>query len=336
MIRFPLVSMEGNNFVLPGTKRVPSIFAAGCLYFLAVAGKPLTELGQWGLGLLAARFGLEVNTSLLSSVSTLAYYLLFVLLPLLLYARRHAGIGEYMRFKPLKWDAALIAVGGGVVGFFLCIGANYFWCMFIETLGGTIPGGGSMRANNNAELVALIAGSAILPAVCEESLFRGAILGALDHKGPRRAILLTAMMFMLMHSSVAGMPAELISGLVLGLVVVLSGSVFTGIVYHTVHNAMAIMMSNLSLESSATAAQSYYEALGSSGGVIALGFVTLTMLIGMALLLMLLKKRYGSEVIKKRAIRGEETGTCEWTVYTCAFVLALALYAPDILTVVLS
>ena len=75
---------------------------------------------------------------------------------------------------------------------------------------------------------------------------------------------------------------------------------------------------------------------GGNGGVIALGFVTLTMLIGMALLLMLLKKRYGSEVIKKRAIRGEETGTCEWTVYTCAFVLALALYAPDILTVVLS
>lgn len=325
--------MEGDNFVLPGTKRVPSLFAAGCFYFLAVAGKPLIELIELGLLKLYAKSGAEPDGALFSAMLTVIYYLCFVLLPLLFYARRHPGIGEYMRIKPIGGSAVLAGVGAGIIGFLLCVNANSIWVLLIEALGGTIPDSGSLKMDSAAEVVYQLALTAILPAFCEEALFRGAILSAWEEKGSRKAICITAVLFMLMHSRFAGMPAELISGLILGCLVVLTGSLMTGVIYHTVYNAMALWISVL-VSGQEASGGSAFEAVGGATGVVFLIVRVAVYTAAVLLLIRFVKLRCGTKALMRPAIAGEEKGVCEWTVIFCGVLLAAALYAADILTVI--
>ena len=79
--------------------------------------------------------------------------------------------------------------------------------------------------------------SAVLPAVCEETLFRGALLSAWEEKGSAKAMLIVSVLFMLLHGSVTGIPSELAAGLILCFLAISTGSVFAGIIFHTVYNS---------------------------------------------------------------------------------------------------
>ncbi len=330
--------MEGENFILPGTKRAPSVFAAGCMFFLAVAGKPLIGLIETGLVWLVIRLlpSLEPGTTdipLLSALMTCAYYLLFIILPFLLYLRSHPGMGFYTRQKAPGTASVLIALAAGVCGFYVCICANYLWCMWIEALGGTIPDSGIFPMENLGQILTQLFCTAVLPAVCEELLFRGTVLSACEERGTRRAIFGTALLFTLVHSRISGLPAEFISGLIMGYLVVLSGSLVTGILYHTVHNSMALILSRLGQQSAAPMQQSYYEAIGGIAGLTILSVRLLLSAGALYLLIRLLKKYCGAKALDHPAIQGEEKGVGEWAVWTCSLLLALALYVPDVLRV---
>ena len=93
---------------------------------------------------------------------------------------------------------------------------------------------------------------ALTPAVCEEWFFRGMVLRSLlaretDQK-TLRPILLSAVLFGLFHLVVTDqfaferfLPSALL-GCVLGMVAVRSGSVFPGMVLHTLHNSLVLTL----------------------------------------------------------------------------------------------
>ncbi|MCB9676440.1 MAG: CPBP family intramembrane metalloprotease [Alphaproteobacteria bacterium] len=86
-------------------------------------------------------------------------------------------------------------------------------------------------------LVLLVA--AVLPGVCEELLFRGAILGMLRTRtGPVLAVVLSSAMFGLLHLELARIPVTAVIGLVLGTLLVRTGSLWVGAVAHTLNNAV--------------------------------------------------------------------------------------------------
>ena len=331
--------MEGDNFVLPGAKMVPSNFAAGCMFFLAVAGKPLIELIESGLIWLALHLSPSLETDLLdmgliSALMTALYYLCFILLPFCFYAREHAGIGIYTRLTTPDGATVLIALAVGFCGFYLSVYANYFWCMFIEALGGTIPDSGTPNMDSLGDILSLMITTVILPAMCEELLFRGTVLSVCEEKGTRHAVFTTAILFMLVHSRVSGMPAEFISGILLGFIVILSGSLFAGVLYHTVHNSMALIFERLAQESGQIAAESYFEAAGGLSGIIVLLIRTMLFVCALYLLIRLLKKRHGRKALERPAIQGEKKGICEWAVWLCGLIVAVTMYVPDILRVI--
>ena len=102
----------------------------------------------------------------------------------------------------------------------------------------------------------------VLPGVCEELLFRGAMLGAFERLGTKKAIVLTAVLFTLWHGSLSGVPAELFTGLMLGYVAFAFDSVYAAITYHTVHNAAIVLMNVYSAGAEVTAEE---EALLAQG-----------------------------------------------------------------------
>ena len=88
----------------------------------------------------------------------------------------------------------------------------------------------------------------LLAPVCEELVFRGAILRALLRwraAGHWLAIAISALLFALIHVNPAQMPHAFVVGLLLGWLYYRTDSVVPGIVYHWINNSIAYVFYNL-------------------------------------------------------------------------------------------
>lgn len=83
---------------------------------------------------------------------------------------------------------------------------------------------------------------AIIPPIIEEFIFRGAILGTLQKKfGDALAIIVSAVLFGLMHANFVQTPVTFLTGLVLGYITVKTGSIIPSIFLHFVNNSFAVI-----------------------------------------------------------------------------------------------
>ncbi len=86
----------------------------------------------------------------------------------------------------------------------------------------------------------------VLPALCEELAFRGFILqGLLRGFRPWRAILLSAFLFAVYQMNVFQFVPHFLFGVVLGLLVVRTGSVWPAMLFHLVYNSLLIVLPDL-------------------------------------------------------------------------------------------
>jgi len=85
-----------------------------------------------------------------------------------------------------------------------------------------------------------------VPALCEETLFRGILFrGFARSLKPAAALLLTAALFAVLHWTLVQMALMFWLGLYLGVLVWLTGSVWAGILAHAVNNLAVIVSSHL-------------------------------------------------------------------------------------------
>ena len=82
---------------------------------------------------------------------------------------------------------------------------------------------------------------AIVPALCEEFLFRGCVLSNLLPYGKYTAIIASAILFSVMHGNFAQFFYTFIAGLVLGLVYVETGSIWPCTFIHLFNNFYSII-----------------------------------------------------------------------------------------------
>ncbi|HAA50201.1 MAG TPA: CPBP family intramembrane metalloprotease domain-containing protein, partial [Planctomycetaceae bacterium] len=83
---------------------------------------------------------------------------------------------------------------------------------------------------------------AVTPAVCEEFLFRGFVLSALDHPGRRRlAVVLSALAFGVVHMIPQQVFYATLLGLVLGLMALRTGSIWPGLAFHFTFNGIGVL-----------------------------------------------------------------------------------------------
>jgi hypothetical protein len=83
---------------------------------------------------------------------------------------------------------------------------------------------------------------AILPAICEEALFRGAIQGVLERRGRIFAVAITSVLFGLFHLDPRTMIPAAFLGVVFGLIVIRLGSTVASTLAHFGNNATAIFV----------------------------------------------------------------------------------------------
>jgi sodium transport system permease protein len=83
---------------------------------------------------------------------------------------------------------------------------------------------------------------ALVPALCEELLFRGVVFGTLRGKvGPWPSVLVSALAFAAYHGSPSHLLPALLGGLLLGAVRVASGALVPAIAFHFANNAAVVL-----------------------------------------------------------------------------------------------
>ncbi len=75
--------------------------------------------------------------------------------------------------------------------------------------------------------------------ICEEMLFRGAIMPSMESKGLVPALVFSSFLFALFHVSILNLFSTFILGLVMAIVVVKTGSIWGGVIYHMLNNFYA-------------------------------------------------------------------------------------------------
>ena len=90
------------------------------------------------------------------------------------------------------------------------------------------------------DIILYFSRSAVIPAVVEEFAIRGVVMQPLRKYGDWFAILTSSMVFSLMHGNMVQIPFAFLAGLILGFIVIKTGSLWAGIAVHFLNNALSI------------------------------------------------------------------------------------------------
>ncbi len=80
----------------------------------------------------------------------------------------------------------------------------------------------------------------ITPAICEELLFRGVIESGFKKYGKKVAIVVSALIFMLMHGNAEQTVHQFIIGLVIGYIFIETGNLWLGVIIHFFNNFISV------------------------------------------------------------------------------------------------
>lgn len=141
--------------------------------------------------------------------------------------------------KKFDYKTALLAVVVSVICIFGFSSLTNVFVYSLEKLGYTSQVG-SVEITNFGTYIIYVIVMCVVPAVFEETLFRSTILSGLRERGKTFAIVVSALVFMLMHGGPDQTIHQFILGVVLGYVFVYSGSIWVTVLIHFLNNFYAV------------------------------------------------------------------------------------------------
>lgn len=165
---------------------------------------------------------------------------------LLLAARNRIRPGRDMGFRWPGPVPVLLGIPGALAGMVLALGAFRLVSLVypvasaeLEAFARALMPGEMSRAQAALFLC-------VLPALCEETAFRGLLLGTLSRTGSRAgALLVSAFFFSLFHFSWFRLVPTAVLGILLGLAALLSGSIYPAMLWHALNNAVVLLPGRL-------------------------------------------------------------------------------------------
>ncbi len=134
------------------------------------------------------------------------------------------------------------------VGLFFLAQLNALFLSFLENFGYEDPGI-SLPSMDGFGFFGVLTVVAVLPAILEETIFRGILLGGLKNFGKVGSILLCGALFALYHQNPAQTLYQFCCGVAFALIVVRSGSVLPTVLAHFVNNALILLLTKFGVES---------------------------------------------------------------------------------------
>ena len=239
-----------NTFTFPliGVQFV-GLFAAltATIGILLVRVAVLKQGGSLSLGTVSSFLSQSNNSDLLNNCFYGAMYIAYMVIPLIV-------ICVLLRQDPFKVistkfthpELLLPAIAIGL--FFSVAGdlyASYFdWLLSLVHLKTKLDQF-SFPSNVPAFIVYYIE-LAVLAPICEELIFRGIILQNLRKFGNFFAVLVSSLLFGVLHGNLEQTPFAFVVGIICGIVVIETGSIFASMLIHCIVNSSSIIFSAIS------------------------------------------------------------------------------------------
>jgi membrane protease YdiL (CAAX protease family) len=199
-----------------GVGQVYLLFAASLLLVLTVGGA--VELVSMAVGLAVTE-------------------LVLILLPAILFVQwKRVPLATAMRWHAVPAPAALLSVALGVTGWGVAAGIHQLTVPLL----GEPPDMPGLQAASWPQLLLILVCAGLLPAFCEETLFRGAIQGVLVRRGAGRAVVVTSILFGVYHLSPWSLVPAFFLGLLFGGLAERTGSTVPSMLAHFGNNATAV------------------------------------------------------------------------------------------------
>ena len=224
---------------------------AGLAMLLAVVLQLFLSALLTGLVQVTAQFfseffhvSIQLDYYLFTNLLTLAVQPISLLLPafVLIHGTR-LPLGQVIPLKKPQKGITLPAIG--VMMGISSVGLMIYQLLYrFTSLFGVRPVMADMGAGSNSPFNVLLyfLSVAVLPPLLEEFLFRGALLQSFRVFGDGFAILLSALMFALLHGNLIQAPNAFLMGIGLGFFAVVSHSLWVSILIHFVNNASAVIL----------------------------------------------------------------------------------------------
>lgn len=173
----------------------------------------------------------------------------FILLPTLLIMLLLHVQPQQIAGEPARPGSLALALLVGIPAAVVLSGFNNLLLFILSRYGIEMPAGPQssltfdFATHSAAELVLIAIISILLPAIGEELMFRGLVLGSLrERTSESTAIFLQAIVFMAFHTNPAFILPPFLAGLLLGLIRSRSGSLLAAIMAHLSLNASLAML----------------------------------------------------------------------------------------------
>lgn len=206
-------------------RKKPSIFEVNLLFLL--------------LGISLLTIGGFVQTRELFSGLLITEYIL-ILVPCLLFLKiKRVPIKETLRLNKIGLKQIILAI---VITIFTYPLAVFLQAIFIGILNifkdmmpTTVP-----MPNDEIQYLISFFIIAITPGICEEIMFRGVIMDAYSRLGYRKSIIISALLFGIFHFNLMNFVGPTILGIVFGIMVYKTNSIYSSIIAHTTNNGIAL------------------------------------------------------------------------------------------------
>ena len=147
-------------------------------------------------------------------------------------------------YNKVTWQIVFTSLLMGVLTFFINIIVSTFFTGVINFTGYKNPvvagaTGADMTIGNFFIDVLLIA---VLPALCEEFMHRGILLQGTKHMGFTKAIVMSSVLFGLLHFNINQVSYAIVLGMIMGFVAVVSKNIWPAIIIHFTNNFISVYL----------------------------------------------------------------------------------------------
>lgn len=275
-----------------------SIFKTFAIYYICMAVFCILRIISAGGGI-SGKLG---DLSFTLAVQILTLFLLPLFLTCVFLEVKPKQVFKSCNFEKINIQTILISVMLGLLCFFINVAVSSLFSGILTFTGYRYPSYSAISADYSiGNFFLQIFTTAVLPAFCEEFLHRGIVLQGIKHMGFKKAIVISSLLFGLLHFNVGQVAYAFVIGLILGFVAVVSKNIYPAMIIHFMNNFISVYLEFAEARGWAFGdiLNKLQKALSSSSGVWVFIGTTIFMIVVVALLCLFIWLLYKQSMLRK-------------------------------------
>jgi membrane protease YdiL (CAAX protease family) len=151
------------------------------------------------------------------------------------------NVRQTLRLNRITWRQGILAALITIFMYPTAVTANLVMLNLLTRIG-TIDIPQIPTASSPLQYLRLILIISVMAGVCEEVFFRGFVLRGYEKLGRRKAVVISAVLFGVFHYNIYNLAGAIVLGLVFGALVMVTDSLYVGIIGHMVNNGFAVTL----------------------------------------------------------------------------------------------